>query len=87
MELNKIYALAKALPYAEFKAEVARVVDNVPPTVECSNKYTVVNKNDLLHDVMRIVCPNCGCNKIQDDGGNYYTCLNMLCDFRGQITP
>lgn len=39
------------------------------------------------HDVIKnevAVCPDCGCNRLQDDGGNYRTCLNILCDWKGQ---
>jgi hypothetical protein len=31
------------------------------------------------------VCPECGCNKLQDDGLDYRSCLNILCEWNGQI--
>ena len=40
-----------------------------------------------LYNVMNIVCPECGCNKIQHEGNNDYICLSVLCNFRGQIMP
>jgi hypothetical protein len=39
------------------------------------------------HDVIKnevAVCPSCGCNQLQDDGGNYRSCLNVLCEWKGQ---
>jgi len=29
-------------------------------------------------------CPECGCNKLQDDLNNNYTCLNIMCDWSGR---
>jgi len=37
--------------------------------------------------VRHIVCPTCGCNKLQHEGNNHYLCLNVLCNFQGQIMP
>ena len=31
-----------------------------------------------------IVCPDCGCNKLQNDG-DVRTCLNVLCEWRGKL--
>jgi hypothetical protein len=35
--------------------------------------------------VSGLVCPQCGCNKLQDDGLDYRSCLNVLCEWNGQI--
>lgn len=32
-----------------------------------------------------VLCPNCGCNKL-DSHKDYYTCLNRECDFGGKLT-
>ena len=37
--------------------------------------------------VRHIVCPDCGCNKLQHEGNNQYLCLSVICDFHGQIMP
>ena len=37
--------------------------------------------------VRHIVCPTCGCNKLQHEGDNHYLCLSVKCNFQGQIMP
>lgn len=39
------------------------------------------------NETFHIYCPKCGCNKLQDDTNNHKTCLNVLCDWKGLITP
>jgi len=53
MNLENIYMWAKAMNLHDFKALVAKEIDNTPPTVENNNEYVVVNKNDLSSDVSK----------------------------------
>ena len=46
MNLSDVYLLARAMNYSDFKAEVARVIDGIPPTVSHSNDYVIVNKTN-----------------------------------------
>lgn len=47
------------------------------------------NENGALpiQHVGQIVCPRCGCNKLEHEGDNQYLCLSVLCNFQGQILP
>jgi len=50
--------------------------------------YYLTQKKDkkiTYEPMLGIVCPECGCNKMQNDWRNNYTCLNTLCDWSGLI--
>ena len=55
MNLENVYMWAKAMNWNDFKALVAKNIDNIPPTVESNNEYVVVNKNDLSSVVVSSV--------------------------------
>jgi hypothetical protein len=71
---NIILEYCEGISHLEFDADK---LDEISERIEKLSK---------LHQptVISAVCPECGCNKLQNDGGNYRSCLNVLCYWKGQ---
>ena len=67
-------ALSKAL-----NNEVIREYDHLQVRAEIA-----VKKLTIPVVSNSVICPNCGCNKI-DEHNEWYTCLNRECDFGGKL--
>ena len=55
------------------------------------HKLSLKKREELMVDLLTlfsvsnsVICPNCGCNKLDKHKG-YYTCLNRECDFGGKL--
>jgi len=53
--------------------------EQLPSLIDClKNQFSIPVVSNS------VICPNCGCNKI-DKHHDWYTCLNRECDFGGKL--
>jgi len=79
-EVEKIESLISLV-----RSETADFRISEQPSKEIIRILTEISEKLSLGCVSKLICPDCGCNKMQDDANDNYTCLNIMCDWKGKL--
>ena len=85
MKAEEILKKYESFHYSEGECDETHYYkDNVILAMEEYAQQQVKN-NVSLDVVSKLICLDCGCNKMQDDANDNYTCLNIMCDWKGKL--